>query len=85
MELVTEIAFHRLDQRLARLLVNEFEKSGGPVILKTHQELASDLGSVREIVSRILGSFSDNGLVRLERGKVHVLDSAGLRELSGGL
>jgi CRP/FNR family transcriptional regulator len=49
MEVVEEVAFRRLDTRLAQLLIHR-----GPVIVATHQKLADDLGSVREIVSRLL-------------------------------
>lgn len=85
MELISEVAFHRLDQRLARLLLAEYDKTGDEIIRKTHQEFASDLGSVREIVSRILGGLAEEGLVRLERGQVQVLDPVGLRERTRGL
>ena len=48
----------------------------------THQQLADELGSVREIVSRLLKSFADQGLVKLGREQVEILDPAGLRRLS---
>ncbi len=73
MELVEEVAFRRLDERLARLLVQR-----GPVIAATHQKLADELGSVREIVSRLLRSFEERGWVRLERERVTVLDAKAL-------
>ncbi len=69
MELVEEVAFRRLDSRLAQLLVHR-----GPVIEETHQKLADDLGSVREIVSRLLRDFESRGWVRLERERITVLD-----------
>jgi CRP/FNR family transcriptional regulator len=77
MELVEEVAFRRLDARLAQLLIRR-----GPVIEGTHQELADELGSVREIVSRLLRSFEQRGWVRLERERVTVLDPKGLSALS---
>lgn len=69
MELVEAVAFQRLDARLAQLLIRR-----GPVLHATHQSLADELGSVREIVSRLLRSFEDRGWVRLERERVTVLD-----------
>jgi CRP/FNR family transcriptional regulator len=75
MELVEEVAFRRLDTRLAQLLIRR-----GPVVQATHQKLADELGSVREIVSRLLRSFEERGWVRLERERVSVLD---LKSLSG--
>ena len=52
MQLVEEVAFRRLDARLAQLLVQR-----GPVVAATQQKLAEELGSVREIVSRLLRQF----------------------------
>ena len=82
MELIEEIAFHRLDQRLAKALLKASEADASGTVPKTHQQIADELGSVREIVSRILGSFADDGLVRLERGRVAVLDRDGLQKVS---
>jgi CRP/FNR family transcriptional regulator len=48
----------------------------------THQQLADELGSVREMVSRLLKGFAEQGLVRLGREQVEVLDAAGLRKLA---
>jgi CRP/FNR family transcriptional regulator, anaerobic regulatory protein len=73
MELVEAIAFHRLDARLAQLLVRR-----GPVLRATHQSLADELGSVREIVSRLLRSFEERGWVKLERERVTLLDTKAL-------
>lgn len=77
MELVEEVAFRRLDARLAQALIRR-----GPVVEGTHQGLADELGSVREIVSRLLRSFEQRGWVRLERERVTVLDPKALSELA---
>lgn len=77
MELVEEVAFRKLDERLAQLLVHR-----GPVVEGTHQSLADELGSVREIVSRLLRSFEVRGWVRIERERVTVLDAKALAELA---
>jgi len=79
MQLVEEVAFRRLDERLAQLLIHR-----GPVIEATHQKLAEELGSVREIVSRLLRSFESRGWVKLERERVTVTDPKGLAELARG-
>ena len=73
MELLEEVAFRKLDTRLARLLVQR-----GPVIESTHQALADELGSVRVFVSRLLRSFEERGWVRLERERITVTDLQGL-------
>lgn len=77
MELVEEVAFRRLDARLAQLLIRR-----GPVLEDTHQRLADELGSVREIVSRLLRSFEDRGWVRLERERITVLDPKSISEIA---
>ncbi|MEW6335944.1 MAG: Crp/Fnr family transcriptional regulator [Acidobacteriota bacterium] len=79
MRLVSEVAFGKLDQRLAALLLDR-----GPRLALSHQELASEVGSTREIVSRVLESLQDQGLVRLARRQVEVVDSAGLSQLRRG-
>ncbi|MCC6249322.1 MAG: Crp/Fnr family transcriptional regulator [Rubrivivax sp.] len=79
MALVEEVAFRKLDTRLARLLVQR-----GPVIGATHQDLADELGSVRVFVSRLLRSFEERGWVRLERERVNVLDPKALLEFARG-
>ena len=75
MELVDEVAFRRLDQRLAQLLIHR-----GPVVATTHQKLADELGSVREIVSRLLRSFESRGWVKLERERITLLDPKALAD-----
>jgi CRP/FNR family transcriptional regulator len=77
LQLVEAVAFHRLDQRLAALLLGK-----GKVIHTTHQALADELGSVREIVSRLLKSFAEQGLVSLGREQIEIVDAAGLRRLA---
>ena len=77
MELVEEVAFQRLDARLAQLLIRR-----GPVIGDTHQRIADELGSVREIVSRLLRGFEGRSWVRLERERITVLDLKSLSALA---
>jgi len=74
MQLVEEVAFQKLDQRLAALLLGK-----GRVVHASHQQLADELGSVREMASRLLKRFEEQGLLRLGREKVEVPDPAGLR------
>ncbi len=78
MQLIEEVAFRKLDQRLAGLLLGR-----GRVLHATHQQLADELGSVREMVSRLLKGFAEQGLVRLGREQVEILDPARLRALAG--
>ena len=76
MTLIEEMARTRLDERLADLLI-----SRGPVIHATHQTLADELGTAREVVSRILEHFEDNGLVQLRRARVDIVDPHHLAQL----
>lgn len=78
MQLVEEVAFHKLDQRLANVLLGK-----GRIVHATHQQLADELGSVREMVSRLLKNFADQGLVRLGREQIAILEPAKLRALAG--
>lgn len=79
MELVEEVAFRKLDARLAQLLIHR-----GPVVSETQQRLADELGSVREVVSRVLRSFEERGWIRIEREKVTVTQPKALSELARG-
>ncbi len=76
MVLVEEVAFQKLDRRLAALLVDR-----GDLAKISHQEIADELGTVREMVTRLLNSFSDDGWIRIGRGWVEVLDKAALVEM----
>jgi CRP/FNR family transcriptional regulator len=83
MSLVEEVAFRRMDQRLAGRLAELFESdaSGGSVEI-THAELAANLGTAREVVSRLLKEFERLDAIRLQRGKIFVRNSALLRTLA---
>ena len=77
MELIDQVAFRKLDQRLARVLL-----AGAPEIRLSHQQLADELGTVREMITRLLNDFSDRGLVKAKRGSVQILDRLGLRQVA---
>lgn len=77
MELIEEVAFRKLDTRLARLLIQR-----GPEVNATHQNLADELGSVRVFVSRLLRNFEVSGWIRLERERISVVDAKALLEFS---
>ncbi len=81
MQVVEAVAYQKLDQRLAALLVN---KTPVGDIHATHQALADELGSVREIVSRLLRNFEDRGWVDLGRERIRVVDRDALAGLARG-
>jgi len=78
MTLVSDIAFHRLHLRLACLLGQRFERSRGKPLSVTHAELARELGTTREVISRILKEFEHQRCVRLSRGRIHLVSQQGL-------
>ena len=77
MEVIDEVAFRRLDERLAALLVAD-----GNTVLASHQALADQLGTTREMISRLLGQFEDKRWVLLKRERIEVLDRAPLQRLA---
>lgn len=79
MALAEAVAFQRLDQRLAAALLGH-----GATLNSTHQALADELGTVREIVTRLLKRFEIAGWVALGRERIEVRDSAALRALASG-
>jgi CRP/FNR family transcriptional regulator len=76
MAVVDEVVFQRMDRRVATLLLDR-SKTQHP-IRATHQEFAAELGSSREVISRILEDFSQKGWVEVGRGTVEILDEDGL-------
>jgi len=86
MSLVEEVAFRRMDQRLARRLHDLLLQDGTPraSVEITHAELAADLGTAREVVSRLLKEFERLGAVTLSRGKIALKNPALLREMRSG-
>jgi CRP/FNR family transcriptional regulator len=77
MQLVEEVAFQRLDKRLASLLLRR-----GRSAKVSHQELADELGTVREMITRVLKSFSDTGLIALGRERIKILNETALKDIS---
>lgn len=77
--LIDDIVFQRLDVRLAERLL-ALEHKG--IIASTHQALAVELGTAREVISRALGEFQRRGWVELSRGEIRILNRMGLERLS---
>ena len=84
MTLVEEVAFGKMDARLAQLLVRRFSMKGLAlrVLSTTHEELAAELGTAREVVSRLLKEFERLGAIGLARGRVDLRDGALLQRLA---
>ncbi len=82
MRVVEQVAFRRLDVRLACLLGQLFERNKSAVISITHEELARELGTTRVVVSRTLKDFERVGCIRLRRGKIKLLSVEDLARLT---
>ena len=77
--LIDDIIFQRIDVRLAERLL---ELDQGGHIATTHQALAVELGTAREVISRTLGEFQRRGWVELARGEIRIGTRAGLEKLA---
>lgn len=75
LEVVEDVAFARLDRRIAEWLV------GADAVALTHEEIAERFGTARQVVSRLLGEWQRRGWIRQERGKIEVADGAALGNL----
>lgn len=75
---IEQIAFTAIDARLAAILLELDEKGVDRI---THQDIAVELGTAREVVSRHLKRFENEGWVRLGRGQVSILDRPGIEAL----
>jgi CRP/FNR family transcriptional regulator len=71
MKLVEEVAFRRLDERLRRYVI---EKAESGLLRTTHQKIANELGSSREMVSRLLEDLERRGAISLARNEIQILD-----------
>ena len=80
MALVDEVAFRRMDVRLASLLL-ERSRFQNPIPI-THQIIASELGSSREVISRLLEDFASQGLVQQSRGMVEIVSMESLESIA---
>jgi CRP/FNR family transcriptional regulator len=80
MRVIDEVAFSRIDVRLAHHLL----QLGGPQnrVDLTHQQLASELGTAREVVSRQLNEFQRRGWIATSRGAIDILDASALQRLA---
>ncbi len=81
-QLVAEVTFHRLDLRLACLIGQQFERSNGAPLKITHAQLARELGTTREMVSRILKELEHQQCIALSRGEISLVSSEGLNWFS---
>lgn len=80
--LVQEIALRQVDRRLARFLLSEPDSG---VVAMTHQAIAAELNTAREVVTRLLHDFAGKGWVVLERGRIRITNPPALQDCAGPL
>ena len=81
MWLIEQIMWKSLDKRVAAFLLEETSIEGTNELKITHETIANHLGSHREVITRMLRYFQGEGLVKLSRGKITILDSKRLETL----
>ena len=84
MWLIEQILWKSFDKRLAAFLLEESTLENSTTLKTTHETIGHHLGSPREVVTRMLRYFQDEGLVKLSRGTVELLDPARLQTLAEG-
>ncbi|MDF2838879.1 MAG: transcriptional regulator, Crp/Fnr family [Evtepia sp.] len=82
MWLMDQIMNKKLDTRIAAFLMEESDLRGETKLLLTHEQIANHLGSVREVVTRMLKHFQNDGLLKLGRGSIELLDVERLNKLA---
>ncbi len=76
-----QILFMSFDKRLAIFLLDEMAKTHSPTLHFTHEQIAKYVGSAREVVTRMLNYFSNEGIIELSRGEIKIINSAKLKAL----
>ena len=82
MWLIEQIMWKSLDKRLAAFLLEEISIEGTEKLKITHETIANHLGSHREVMTRMLKYFQNEGMVKLSRGMIEITDSEKLESLS---
>ena len=82
MWIMQQIVFMRQDQRLAIFLLDECTTNNSYTILMTHEQIARHLGTVREVVTRMLKHFSSDGVVEVTRKGINIIDKKKLRDIA---
>jgi len=83
MWLVEQTLFHSFDERLAGFLLEESALCASETLTLTHEKIAKHLGTAREVVTRMLNYFSQEGMVALSRGEIELTERQKLSALAG--
>lgn len=79
-----QVLFKSMDCRLAQVLLQQAANQGGAELAVTHEAVARDLGTAREVVTRMLKYFRNEGLLELTRGRICLLDEKRLAAIAAG-
>lgn len=82
MWVMEQLVFSSLGQRLASFLLEQSIREGNPVLTITHETIARNLGSAREVITRLLKQFQGDGIVRLSRSEIEIIDQEKLQEMA---
>lgn len=82
MWIMQQIVFMSMDRRLAIFLLDEANATGSETVTMTHEQIARHLGTAREVVTRMLKHFAQEGWVQVERKGIRLLDKRRLREIA---
>ncbi len=84
MWIMEQALFTSLDKRLANFLMEQLVIEGSGTLDITHEKIANHLGTAREVITRMLKYFQNEGIVVLNRGTIHILDEKKLNRLADG-
>lgn len=84
MWLIDQIMWKSFDKRLADFLLNESNIEGSHTLKITHETIGNHLGSPREVVTRMLKYFVNEGIVALSRGTIEIIDEEKLSKIANG-
>ena len=85
MHVMEQILFSRVDQRLARFLLDRYEETGDPAVAITQEQLAAGINSVREVAARTLKPMEKDGILEVKRGRITIREPERLRDISMGM
>lgn len=82
MWLMDQLLWKRMDQRIAKFLLDEAALDSSDTLKLTHEAIANHLGTAREVITRLLKYFQSEGAVKLSRGAIEILDAERLELIS---
>ncbi len=83
MWVMEQMVSKNMGQRVAAFLLDQSSLEGSKMLAITHETIARNLGTAREVISRVLKYLEGEGLIRLSRGRIEILDARRLRETAG--